>query len=200
MYPLFKFISLVLVSTFLYSGNAWSLNKDQLMSSFFSVVMIRGYNDAGGLAIIACLEAIKKRNPPNIQVHRSLGRHLYHGVLALAKDSASRIACVGNSSSGIKETPAFGCPSVNIGSRQAGRLRGSNVLDVGYDGASILETVRRCLFDDDFKTACLQVENPYYLGGAGKKIAEILARVPLDQKLIRKRMTLRGETKDGWYR
>lgn len=50
MYPLFKFISLVLVSIFLYSGNAWSLNKDQLMSSFFSVVMIRGYNDAGGLA------------------------------------------------------------------------------------------------------------------------------------------------------
>lgn len=50
MYPLFKFISLILVSIFLYSGNAWSLNKDQLMSSFLSVVMIRGYNDAGGLA------------------------------------------------------------------------------------------------------------------------------------------------------
>ena len=50
MNPLFKVISFILVSVFSYSGNAWSLNKDQLMSSFFSVVMIRGYNDAGGLA------------------------------------------------------------------------------------------------------------------------------------------------------
>ncbi len=50
MHPFFKFISLILVSIFFYSGNAWSLNKEQLMSSFFSVVMIRGYNDAGGLA------------------------------------------------------------------------------------------------------------------------------------------------------
>lgn len=50
MYPLFKFISLLLVCNLLYSGNAWSLDKVQLMNSFFSVVMIRGYNDAGGLA------------------------------------------------------------------------------------------------------------------------------------------------------
>ena len=50
MNPFFKFISFILVSAFFYSGNAWSLDKDQLMSSFFSVVMIRGYNDAGGLA------------------------------------------------------------------------------------------------------------------------------------------------------
>ena len=50
MNPFFKFISFILVSAFFYSGNSWSLDKDQLMSSFFSVVMIRGYNDAGGLA------------------------------------------------------------------------------------------------------------------------------------------------------
>jgi len=50
MNPLLKFISLILASVLFYSGNAWSLNKDQLMSSFFGVVMIRGYNDAGGLA------------------------------------------------------------------------------------------------------------------------------------------------------
>ena len=33
-----------------------------------------------------------------------------------------------------------------------------------------------------------------------QKIAEILANVSLDQKMIRKRMMLKGETKDGWFR
>ena len=42
-------------------------------------------------------------------------------------------------------------------------------------------------------------ENPYGLGDAGIKIAEELARVPLDTDLIRKRMTLKGVVKDGWY-
>ena len=50
MKPLVKYISFVALSIFFYTGNAWALNQDQLMSSFLSVVMIRGYNEAGGLA------------------------------------------------------------------------------------------------------------------------------------------------------
>ena len=50
MKPLLKYISFVALSVFFYTGNAWALNQDQLMSSFLSVVMIRGYNEAGGLA------------------------------------------------------------------------------------------------------------------------------------------------------
>jgi UDP-N-acetylglucosamine 2-epimerase (non-hydrolysing)/GDP/UDP-N,N'-diacetylbacillosamine 2-epimerase (hydrolysing) len=121
-------------------------------------------------------------------------------VLALARDPAMRVACVGNSSSGIKETPALMCPTVNIGSRQDGRLRGENVLDVGYDAGEIVGAVRRCFSDEQFRQICRTSDNPYYLGDAGPKIAEVLARVPIDQALIRKRMTLRGETRDGWFR
>src|SRR5665213_4352576 len=135
-----------------------------------------------------------------MQLHRSLGRANYHGVLALARDPAMRVACVGNSSSGLKETPAFGCPAVNIGSRQDGRLRGDNVVDCPYDAAALVAAVRKCLFDEAFRKTCREAENPYGLGDAGKKIAQVLAEVPLDQKLIRKRMTLLGETKDGWFR
>ena len=72
------------------------------------------------------------QNSSNVQIHVSLGRYLYHGLLGLAKTNNYKIVCVGNSSSGIKETPAFSCPTVNIGSRQEGRLRGENVIDVGY--------------------------------------------------------------------
>src|SRR3989344_6955707 len=44
---------------------------------------------------------------------------------------------VGNSSSGIKEASFFGTPVVNVGTRQNGRTRAGNVLDVGYDAATI---------------------------------------------------------------
>jgi UDP-N-acetylglucosamine 2-epimerase (non-hydrolysing)/GDP/UDP-N,N'-diacetylbacillosamine 2-epimerase (hydrolysing) len=164
------------------------------------VILTYPNNDAGGRAIIASLEAVKSENIPGIQVHRSLGRHLYHGVLALARDAAVRVACVGNSSSGIKETPAFGCPTVNIGSRQEGRLRGDNVIDTVYDAAEITAAVNRCLHDEAFRATSRATDNPYYLGDAGKKIAAVLASVPLDQALLRKAMTLRGEARDGWYR
>ena len=71
-------------------------------------------------------------------MHQSLGRYFYHGVLALAENIKYQVACVGNSSSGIKETPVFGCPTINIGSRQEGRLRGKNVVDVDYNSANIV--------------------------------------------------------------
>ena len=94
----------------------------------------------------------------------------------------------------------FGCPTVNIGSRQAGRLRGQNVTDADYCAADILATVRRCFDEPAFREKCRMTDNPYYLGDAGKKIAAVLASVPVDQALIRKKMTLVGESRDGWYR
>lgn len=157
-------------------------------------------NDAGGRAIIEKLLELKARSIPGIQVHRSLGRYLYHGVLALSNIPEYSVICVGNSSSGIKETPVFGCPTVNIGSRQSGRLRGQNVIDADYDTKDIIDAVFRCIRDEQFRQTCRQTDNPYYLGDAGKKIADVLASVPLDDALIRKQMTLRGESKDGWFR
>lgn len=173
---------------------------EQLAGAGIQCVLTYPNNDAGGRAIIECLEGFRDRRVPGTQVHRSLGRQLYHGVLALARDANHRMVCVGNSSSGLKETPAFGCPTVNIGSRQDGRLRGGNVIDVDYDATAIATAVERCLFDEVFRQFCRTADNPYYLGDAGPKIAQVLATVSLDQKLIRKRMTLVGETKNGWFR
>ena len=164
------------------------------------VILTYPNNDAGGRQIIERLEAFRAKTIDNIQVHRSLGRHIYHGVLALAKDPTIRIACVGNSSSGLKETPAFGCPTVNIGSRQEGRLRGMNVVDAGYNSQDIMGAIKRCLFDGDFREDCRKAENPYWLGDAGPKIAKTLADVALNQDLIRKKMTLKGEAREGWFR
>lgn len=172
----------------------------RLAAEGVQVIVTYPNNDAGGRRIIADLNAWFGTGLPGIQMHRSLGRHLYHGVLGLARDPAMRVACVGNSSSGIKETPAFGCPTVNIGSRQQGRLRAENVLDADYDVAVIHGAVRRCLFDEEFRRKARIAENPYGMGDAGVKIARVLAEVPLNQELLRKGMTLRGEARDGWFR
>lgn len=172
----------------------------ELAAEGVQIVLTYPNNDAGGRQIIARLESFVQRGLANIQLHRSLGRYLYHGVLGLARNRRTRVACVGNSSSGLKETPAFGCPTVNIGSRQEGRLRGDNVLDTGYSDEEILSATRRALFDDDFRELCRTAENPYWLGDAGPKIADILASTTLDQNLLRKRMTLRGEVEHGWFR
>jgi UDP-N-acetylglucosamine 2-epimerase (non-hydrolysing)/GDP/UDP-N,N'-diacetylbacillosamine 2-epimerase (hydrolysing) len=173
---------------------------EQLAAEGIQIVLTYPNNDAGGRAIIQQLDAFGARAISGTSVHRSLGRYLYHGVLSLAKLPEMRVACVGNSSSGLKETPAFGCPTVNIGTRQEGRLRGQNVVDVGYCADGVEAGVRKCLFDETFREVCRTAPNPYWLGDAGPKIASVLATVPLDHNLLRKRMTLRGEAREGWFR
>ena len=106
---------------------------DRLASEGAQIILTYPNNDVGGKAIIDELENFYAKRESNIQLFPSLGRHFYHGILALAYNPLIKIVCVGNSSSGLKETPAFNCPTVNIGSRQEGRLRGDNVIDASYD-------------------------------------------------------------------
>jgi UDP-N-acetylglucosamine 2-epimerase (non-hydrolysing)/GDP/UDP-N,N'-diacetylbacillosamine 2-epimerase (hydrolysing) len=146
-------------------------------------------NDMGSIDIISELEAFAKDRDNLVWLIPSLGRRNYHGILALARDLNIRIACAGNSSSGIKETPAFGCPTVNIGSRQDSRLRAKNVITVPNEAEAIFEAIEIALFDSKFRYECAVTENPYYLGGASKKIAEVLASVSIDTSLLRKKMT-----------
>lgn len=98
----------------------------------------------------------------------------------LSPEDFLRLLCgcrclIGNSSVGIRETSYLGVPVVNIGSRQAGRDRGPNVLDVPYDRRQIVGAVRRHL--DGERPAGNHL---YGDGRAGRRIAEILATAPLD--------------------
>jgi UDP-hydrolysing UDP-N-acetyl-D-glucosamine 2-epimerase len=93
-----------------------------------------------------------------------------------------KTACiVGNSSSAIREGSFIGMPAVNIGPRQEGRDRGSNVVDVGYDREQIAAALRAQVEHGRYEH-----EPIYGEGKAGGKIAAILAERPLS---IAKRMT-----------
>lgn len=140
-------------------------------------------DDAGGKAIIQEIENLQAKNIPGIIVQKTLGRYYYHGLLNIAK------GCVGNSSSGIKETIPFRCPCVNIGSRQQGRLKGQNIIEVGYDKNSIQKAIGKCLNDGRFLRAARSCKNPYGAGNAGTTICDIVAGIPLDARLLQKKMT-----------
>jgi len=90
-------------------------------------------------------------------------------------------ACmVGNSSSAIREGSFIGVPALNIGTRQTNRMRGGNVIDVGYEQEEIVRAVRRQLDNGRYEPTYI-----YGDGTAGRKIADILAQVnPAVQKNI----------------
>jgi UDP-hydrolysing UDP-N-acetyl-D-glucosamine 2-epimerase len=84
-------------------------------------------------------------------------------------------AClVGNSSASIREGAFLGVPAVNVGTRQAGRDRGPNVMDVPHNRAAIVDGIRRQVAHGPYPPAHL-----YGDGGAGARIANVLARTPL---------------------
>jgi UDP-hydrolysing UDP-N-acetyl-D-glucosamine 2-epimerase len=120
------------------------------------------------------------QSAPQAVLVGNLGTQAYFSMMALAA------AMVGNSSSGILEGMSFQLPVVNIGSRQAGRVRAQNVIDVGYETAEILTGIRLAL-EPERRRMLLGRSNPY---GDGKAASRILCRiksVPLDDVLLRKR-------------
>jgi len=80
---------------------------------------------------------------------------------------------IGNSSVGIRECAYLGVPVVNIGTRQNRRDRGSNVKDVTYEVQAIKNAI------EEQSAIPKKVSNIYGGGDAGKQIAELLERLPL---------------------
>lgn len=122
--------------------------------------------DAGGNAINDAIDAFVDAHE-NCKAVFSLGAQRYLSALSHAR------VVIGNSSSGILETPAFGVPTVNVGDRQKGRIRAQNVLDCDTDARAIEKAIRMAL-DDGFALQALSAENPYGEGDASTKITETI--------------------------
>lgn len=131
--------------------------------------------DNGGRAIIAALRDYAAGTPDRFLVIRSLGSRRYLTVLTHAA------AVIGNSSSGIIEAPSFGVPTVDIGSRQRGRIAARSVLHSSVDEASILGAVRSAL-SPQHRAITTRRENPYGAGHAADRIVHVLETVVLNQR------------------
>lgn len=143
-------------------------------------VLIYPNADAGGRKIIEVIE--QYRQYPFIQIHKNLNHIEYLSLMRLCD------VMVGNSSSGIIEAPSFGLPVVNVGTRQQGRQRAINIIDVDHDRDSILKSIKIALHDGDFKIKCDGCINPYGNGNAGKNVANILGNLSITPELLQKRI------------
>jgi UDP-hydrolysing UDP-N-acetyl-D-glucosamine 2-epimerase len=93
---------------------------------------------------------------------------------------------LGNSSSGIMESPSFALPTVNVGLRQQGRERAQNIIDAAPEAKAILEALREAR-SAEFREALRGMTNPYGDGDASEKIVKVLTTVPLSKELLQKR-------------
>jgi len=93
---------------------------------------------------------------------------------------------LGNSSSGIMETPSFALPTVNIGIRQQGRERARNILDAPANSEAILNAASTAR-SNAFRQSLEGMANPYGDGSAAGKITGVLTTVPLGTSLLIKR-------------
>jgi UDP-hydrolysing UDP-N-acetyl-D-glucosamine 2-epimerase len=143
------------------------------------VVITSPNADPGRDPIQRAVEAFVRRAPDRVLV-ASLGQRRFLSLLAAVG------AMVGNSSSGLIEAPSFRLPVVNIGDRQRGRLRARNVIDTAARRADIERAARRAL-SPRWRRSLRGLRNPYGDGSAAGRIVAVLARVPLDRRLLVKR-------------
>ena len=136
--------------------------------------------DQGNSVIIEALEAFAAANPDTVRLIKNAGTDLFISLLSHAA------VLVGNSSSGIVEAPAFELPVVNIGSRQDGKVKAKNVIDVADSQEAIGGGIEKAL-GAGFKESLKGLKNPYGDGRAGERIADILAAIPIDDRLLRKK-------------
>jgi UDP-hydrolysing UDP-N-acetyl-D-glucosamine 2-epimerase len=132
--------------------------------------------DAGSDGTSKGIRVFREReNPDNLHLFRNM---FPEDFLRLLVHST---AIVGNSSVAIRECSFLGVPAVNVGTRQQGRERGANVIDVEHDRTAITDAIR-----EHGTRGRPGADHLYGDGRAGQRIADCLATAPLT---IEKRLT-----------
>ena len=133
----------------------------------YQIILTYPNADDGGRNIIPLIEAYASKDPNRIFAIPSLGHIRYLSALKFAS------AIIGNSSSGIIEAPSFNVPSINVGSRQQGRIAAGSVINCDTDVDSIRSAMTTAL-KSDFKDLHKNTSNPYGQGNVSKKVIEII--------------------------
>ncbi len=135
-----------------------------------NIIFTKANSDAGGRAINKMIDNYVAKNNYKSVCFTSLGQLRYLSAMCHVD------AVVGNSSSGLIETPSFRIGTINIGDRQKGRIKASSVIDCLPNKTSILDSLKY-LYSNDFQTSLKNVSNPYGDGEASKKIIKTLESI-----------------------
>ena len=145
------------------------------------IIFVYPNSDAGSRSLIERTQefaAQRERESGDIRIFVNLNATTYWSLLRCVD------VLVGNSSSGIMEAASYGLPAVNIGIRQQGRERASNIIDAAADTDEIISAIAKAR-NADFRTSLRDMANPYGDGRASEKIASVLANVSLEKLLIK---------------
>ena len=142
---------------------------DQLLEAIvefkdIQFIVTKSNADQGGARINELLDNAEKRID-NLHVYTSLGIRRYLSLMKYAE------FVIGNSSSGIIETPVFHVPTVNIGDRQRGRLQSASIINCGTSKDEIVAGIMEAI-SDEHKAMCKTVISPYGSGNSAKRIAD----------------------------
>lgn len=150
-----------------------SQTLDAVTSTSYQIIVIYPNADAGGRAMI------NKINEYDVDSYKNIPHDDFIGLLNIAS------ILIGNSSSGIIESSSFKLPVINIGTRQQGREKASNVIDVDYNREEILEAIKY-IESEEYSEILKNCDNPYGNGKSCENICNILKKIEINDKLLNK--------------
>jgi len=139
-------------------------------------IIIHGNADAGSKKILKIIENSKIKQFSTIP---------FNEFINILKHSS---ALIGNSSSGIIEAPFLHIPSINIGTRQEGRLHSASVIDVSYNKNQIKKAINKTINDKKFLNKIKKLKSLYGDGHSSDKIVDILEKINLEDIPIQKKI------------
>tara|TARA_B100000575_G_C23121696_1_gene649236 strand:+ start:442 stop:1599 length:1158 start_codon:yes stop_codon:yes gene_type:complete len=145
--------------------------------------IILSNSDPGSQIISREVKSFKFKKNKNVKYFNNLEEDTFVNLFK----NASMI--IGNSSAGILEAHHFNIPVVNIGLRQTDRQNYGNVLFVKHSVSSIINGMNKSLYDKKYINKINKIKDPNARLNPGKKMASILSRIDISDKLINKKLT-----------
>lgn len=128
--------------------------------------------DEGSSALMNKIRDYAEKNKDRAVYIKSLGFKNYLSCLQFVD------GVIGNSSSGIIEAPSFKIGTINIGSRQEGRIRALSVIDCEPNLESIVQALEK-LYSQDFQNLLEKVDSPFFRADTSLSIKNILKSIDL---------------------
>jgi len=128
--------------------------------------------DTGGRALIEAIDRFVSLHPERARAFASLGSRRYLSLMRYAD------VVIGNSSSGLIETPFLKTATVNVGDRQKGRLKASSVIDASETAGDIARAIGVAL-SPSFRSTLDNTVSLYGHGRTGASIKTVLKTAEL---------------------
>lgn len=164
------------------SALGWQMDNliNALSNYTGSMIVTYPNSDNGSELIIRKWKEFAKRKK-TVRLVQNLGSVRYISVMKYCG------AIIGNSSSAIVEAPFMKVPVVNIGNRQQGRIMADSIICCGYSQQEIEDSIERAL-SIEFAEVVKNSKSLYGQGNTSEKIVEVLEKIKVDEKLLKKKL------------